>query len=685
MVPVHILCLAFFVSAFWLVPTAEALPALLPTGAWKPAAESMTVVSGPALPRVAYALNRNRGELMLLFEVAPFSVGLPDPRVEVGIAAAKKVTGRAGKAGGRWQFRVPVANLVEKEEDWQHLRLAFAVSWPDSSGTTDLQRERFFCLDSRAPHAGLPADSALWRPFPLDEYQRELAERNKQIRLAFRQPLNGKATLVIEDQAGRRVRNLISGQPFATGDQQVTWDGLDEDGRLVAPGDYRWRGAVHAGITPQYLFSFYNHGRPPFRNGTGGSNWGADHSNPVAAAVWGDRVYIGSPVAESGHNIIQLTLDGVKTAHAHIPAHVGQGRLFLVADESGFYALTEGKSWYVEPRDLGGDKWEADRPASLLHWDLEGRELRYSGPRGEAVLAANTYAGTGKADRKTRIPAADNLAGAALLHGAIFAAFRQDNRILKVDPASGKTIGTFAVAEPGLLATDGQALFAFAGAQLARIDLDSGNAAPLFTPALSGTPTGLAIGADGEFFIADNGPDQNVKVFAGNGTLKRQIGVKGGRQTLGAWNGETGVYQPHGIALDRNARLWVAENDTWPRRISAWNAADGTLWRDFFGPTFYGAPGGSFDPVEPNRWIGANVLWKLDFARQNATPLATLYRQTRPGQMEIAMPATSFNFVRRDGRTFLVGQSKYESVYELKADGTAKLWAMCGNLGASSQ
>ncbi len=51
---------------------------------------------------------------------------------------------------------------------------------------------------------------------------------------------------------------------------------------------------------------------------------------------------------------------------------------------------------------------------------------------------------------------------------------------------------------------------------------------------------------------------------------------------------------PNGLAVDSQGRVWVAESDNFPRRVSVWSA-DGQLARAFHGPTEYGGGGGVLD------------------------------------------------------------------------------------------
>lgn len=77
----------------------------------------------------------------------------------------------------------------------------------------------------------------------------------------------GYVTLVIEDAAGQRVRNLISETWFPAGENEARWDGLDDLGRdakaakhgvysapgkPVPPGTYRVRGLWGPAIDLRY-------------------------------------------------------------------------------------------------------------------------------------------------------------------------------------------------------------------------------------------------------------------------------------------------------------------------------------------------------------------------------------------------------------------------------------------------
>jgi len=677
--------------------------------------QDFSQLSSKASPRVRYAMDRVGETLQVAVEVDALGPGLPDPKVTLGVAAARSQILKNDSPGvrvtnvregtTRFIFDVPASQLADRDSDWDHLRLALAVRWPGGPNGTDLDCERFRCTDNRATHADLPTDAAFWAPLSLAEHRAAIAERKQAMTFQVDQPMDGRLTVVINDAAGRRVRNLISGQDYAKGTVDVTWDGLDDDGKLVAPGQYSWKAISHPGIRPVYVFDFYNHGSPPWRDGTPGSGWLSDHCNPMTAAALGDRIFLGSILSEAGNTVIELKPDGTKIADVNKPAQIGHGAAFLAVDDKYLYTLYEGYSGYANTlKELGGGKWKCLRPATLLRYDLDGRLVPFGRKASEVVLSENAYEGTDlrKGIRRSP-PLPDNLAGAASLDGKLYVSMRKDNAILVLDRDSGEVVQRFTVDRPGFIAAHDGQLVLLSGESVVRFDPGTGKATPLFTPTLSApmqyapgnddsgceektarVATGLAIGPNGDIFISDNGVDQNVKVFDTSGKLVRQIGRQGGRPLNGPWKTD-GMYQPHGIAIDGTGQLWVTETDPQPRRNSVWNASTGEFITEYLGPARYGSPGGGFDLGDASHWVGGGALWNLDITAKTAQPLATLYHPTKPGQMDNELPSNSYTFVHRDGRTFMIGQGRYTSVYELRKDNSAKLWAICGTLSGVAQ
>jgi len=116
--------------------------------------------------------------------------------------------------------------------------------------------------------------------------------------------MDGKATVVIEDAAGRRIRNLLAGVPRARGRQTVEWDGLDENGNLAKEGAYRWRSILHPGIVPEYQLSFGNLGERSFQA------LASNHMHFVAAAANAKHVFLAAPMTEGVFAMVALDPQG---------------------------------------------------------------------------------------------------------------------------------------------------------------------------------------------------------------------------------------------------------------------------------------------------------------------------------------------------------------------------------------
>ena len=75
------------------------------------------------------------------------------------------------------------------------------------------------------PDVGVLAATAYPNPF------------NPRTTVAFAAPQAGRASVVIHDPRGRRVRTLLDGE-VAAGRTELTWDGLDDGGRALSGGVY---------------------------------------------------------------------------------------------------------------------------------------------------------------------------------------------------------------------------------------------------------------------------------------------------------------------------------------------------------------------------------------------------------------------------------------------------------------
>ncbi len=623
----------------------------------KPDADLMPVPS-TASPEVAYGLSLKNGNLKVMVSVASFESQPKESVIglQVGLAADKVVIlsekDAKSKTSGNttvFEFLVPEKNLISGKLSWDKLRMAIAVTWPGGPFGEPRQREIFLQTAGRATHAGLSPSPQDWQPVNLQEFERTMADRHLQIAFDFAQPMDGKATIVIEDEQGRRVRNLTSGQEMSAGNHRIVWDGADDNGIMMPPGKYRWRALSHPGLKPQYVFSFCD---------APGSNHGTFH----AATSNGRHVFLGAPVCEGGHEISQLEPDGRLVRGYIAPNGHGLQRVALAADEKYLYAAYDGTGW-GQKVDRSKPDWNAENKITLVRFDLAtGLVADFS--RTERAASIRTYqVGPGSPDK-----AADRvaLAGLALVKGRLYLGDQSKNEVLEIDPATGAVARSFPLEYPVALAAGTDTLFALAGQRLVELNPADGKVIREIA-SLDGHPAGLAVGTDGIFYVSDDQKDI-VHILDAGGKQVGQVGKDGGL-TQGTEEVKAGPYDPlrldnpAGLALGADGHLWVTESNRWqPKRFAAYDPKAGTMWKEFFGPTAYGASNCGFDPDDSSHWIGQGALFKLDFEKKTAAPISIL------GGEE----GRTYRFWRQDGRTFVIACGKVTYIEELLPDNSLK-------------
>lgn len=656
---------------------------LLPLSAWAArvpdwTVDDFTTVSTPASPSVAWAAQREGNALNLAIEVEPWAGAKLPPVVQLGVAAGKKLTlkgerGLLTKAGVfRFDFPIRDTQLAGSDADWKKLRFAFAVTWPGEFPDTqrthsivmtergleerpmpsdiDRQRERFRHADTHAPHAALSSVEADWLPLDLAEHAATIADRRNRLALAFTQPMDGKATIVIEDRNGQRVRNLIAGKPLAKGPQRIAWDGLDEGGRVVQTGDYRWRAISHPGLAPEYLFSFANDGTPPWRTGSGQDMWGPDHSTLQAAAAGNEWTFFAGAVAESGYPIVAVDQAGTKQQHYIAPMGTGIETVQLATAGQTLFAAHDGFVW-GDHIDKHKPDWKGAEKLTLCRFDIaSGKLIEFSGGK-KFLVITTTEVGPGSANPKFT---GHSLAGLAALGGRLYLSNRATNTILVLDAQTAEKMGELELDQPGALAADGGNLLAVSGNSLVRLNPATGALTPLKLDAQLPAISGLALDSGENIFVGDPAAHV-VRVFDETGRSIKTLGKPGGDYAGPA--DPLRLVNPRGLAVAANGWLWVTEDRWAPKRLTAWDVAGGRLVREKFGPTSYGASGAGFDSADATRWIGMGGLWQLDFGKKSADLSSILSRDS--ARNESFMHHT---FLHQDGRTFIISLGKATAI-----------------------
>lgn len=544
---------------------------------------------------------------------------------------------KAKKSDGRHEFELPSGDETD-------LRIAAAVALPE-------QQERFGFIDPAPIHERFNSDPSTWAPFYLDGYREKVKTRQQEIRLTFEQNESGKATLVIEDEAGRRVRNLVSGLTYAAGRHTVVWDGLDEKGTLVSPGTYRWRGLSHPGIKPLYRMNFANGDEPTTES------WGPNHSTLHHAVSRGDRIFFAAPVTEGGWALLALDAEGRWVQGYEHQQGFGIQHNAIAVDDRYLYCAQDGFAWGggkdIDPRD---PKWKSSWTLTVVRFDIaSGKLVEFPGKR-RAIEVDRMEIGPGSDH-----PDLDqfNLGGLAAHEGKLYVGSRDERAVLVYDPESGERVDSIRLEGVRHLASGPSGVVAVTDRGIERVGDQT-----LIVPAGGFAFAGLTVAPNGDL-LASDAVSHQIHRFTSAGKPVSVIGKPGGPYR-GAYDPERMVH-PAGLAVGPDGKLWVTEKRWNPKRVLAWDLDTGKVVHEKFGMPHYGGDGSGFDPENPRRWIGLGCFWDVDLETRKARPTHVL--SLEEGHLGGYEPH-SYLFFREGGRTFVSTRGKIALVSEVLPDGT---------------
>jgi len=430
--------------------------------------------------------------------------------------------------------------------------------------------------NSDATSAILPTPASLHPPIP--------------ITFVLNSP--GIVTLVIENPNGVRVRNLVSETSFPEGTNVVWWDGLDESGKidlgtaglyqvqgnLVQPGNYIVRGLVRDAINLSYQFTVGTAGNPPWQVAVGSSGgWLADHRPPsdVIFLPGTNEMMIGSEVAEDGDGLVWTDLNGNKL------------RGYTALAPGGFYTASHLAC------DLGTNPISGNQAYAGYVTSTTGYFYGITPQAAPITLPTFSFANAATAQ----------ISGLAARNGLLFASLEQLNEIVVINARANLFLSTNTVPSPrGLAFNSNGQLLVLSTNQLLLCATDPVSGAlgspTVLIPGGLDDPHKIALDTNGNFYISQWGNTHNVGVFSPQGAALGSIGAPG-PPVAGPYD-PTHMNNPNGLAIAGDGRLWVAEYNMAPRRVSIWNT-NGQLEIPLYGPTKYGG-GGCLDPLDKTRF-----------------------------------------------------------------------------------
>ena len=504
----------------------------------------------------------------------------------------------------------------------------------------------------------------------------------------------GLATVVIDDDKGDRVRNLIGETPLPAGESTVWWDGYDEGSRnesgdwirgRVAAGTYRVRGIVHDRIMMRYEFSINSPGSPPWKTRDGKGAWLADHSPPADVLFLPgdartpyrsnqDHILVCSTSGESGEEFVWMTPEGKR----EFGINTGFWGGFNLCREAGdrpspkyyAYVLMSGE------RDHDNDDFEIRgfKPDGSIESVLK---VKIPHPVKQFKTLAQAYGSNGLAS----------------FDGLVVASWTQENKLLLIDADAKSKIGEYAIEAPTGISFDNSGnLYVITGKKIVRLILSKDRkrfvAARTIVQEGLEDPRRVLVDVDGTLFAADWGRSHQIKVFSNEGKLIRTIGRAGGPQ-IGVYDDQR-MSNPCGMTIDRNRTLWVAEAENHPKRLSLWKT-DGTFLRGIYGPPKYGG-GGAIDPFDRTRFYyaeyekGGGTEFSIDWKTGRSTVKAIDWRpesfaETIPGpapERSIRLGKHQYLFNCFNGQ-LRFNQDRGAGIWRIDADHIARPVAVIGN------
>jgi hypothetical protein len=493
-----------------------------------------------------------------------------------------------------------------------------------------------------------------------------VAEVHPPIPVKFNLKEAGFVTLVIEDQDGKRVRNLISETPFPAGENTVWWDAMDDLGRdaeaarhgiysipgqFVPPATYRVRGLTRKNIDVKYEFALYTGGSPAWFTADGTGGWLADHTPPCSALfVPGDKapggkplVFLGSASAEAGQDLVWVDMDGKRVGGRRWIGGVWTGASFLTRDAGPNAAA--GQYAYV------GSEWEGELRLNALTHQGDKQVVKFN-------FASRDVAG---------------LNGIAAHNGLMICSLPKLKQLLFVDIKAGRVLGQSTIEDPRGVAFDAQGrLLVLVGNTLRRYTVPA-MADNMTLPAPQvliekglDDPRHLTSDAKGNIYISNGGNSHRVNVFTADGTFLRNIG-KAGAPKAGPYDPQR-MNNPNGISIDERDRLWVAESDFQPKRVSVWTL-DGTLIKAFYGPPEYGG-GGVLDYKDKTKFYHHGMQFKLDWTKGDCVLETVFYR---PGPNDLYRAGTGYP----ETPVYLNGKRYFTNAYNsnpVAGSGLVTIW-----------
>lgn len=373
--------------------------------------------------------------------------------------------------------------------------------------------------------------------------------------VTFSLPRPATVSLVIKDERGWIVNELLRAQRLEAGTHTIPWDGRDRQGELLPAGRYETLLGYWNGLGATFVGSVGNSGVPCVRSADGLGSIGGTHGGPRSVAADASGVYIGH-AGEEGQKVLRKI-------------DPDSGAAVWFASMGVFGAA---RALASDGQDLFVVNARHDNEHTLVKLDpATGGSRPYGVGFGKRVMC-----------------------DLALTTPAVWVMEDKTGVLLGHSRDKGEKIAEYAVADlRGIATRDDRSLYLVTAKELRVIDLGSG----AVTTLMQGFEelTAVAVDAAGVVHLAEGGSSQQMlRVDPAAKRILSRAGRKGGRPPTAIPYDPADFKNVADIAIDAKGCVWVVEPAVSPRRVGRFSK-DHAWMSDNYGPTGYGLVGVDLD------------------------------------------------------------------------------------------
>ncbi|KAH0534010.1 hypothetical protein FGG08_007387 [Glutinoglossum americanum] len=402
------------------------------------------------------------------------------------------------------------------------------------------------------------------------------------VAISYELPEERDVTIAIDNKDGVRVRNLIGQFPRAKGKNTDYWDGLDDAGNAVPPGEYTVQIVDHLPIQLKLFNSLYNAATPPWPTDNGRKIWGSNHGFPTTAASRGDVTLLGFTGTEGASGLMRIDANGL------IQWNDFYELLDVTLDDKYAYAFSR-------------DSWI--KKTVMRRYDVNTGKIALFE---DAEKSPNSF-----------LPIEPNQVtdGTIAKSGGKIYVFVRGNKLYRMHPDTGAIEAQMEV--PGLIALDDRddvLRGLFEDGTIQELTPDGQKKSVFLTVKDLKDPVRFAISQDNKRIAISDRATNQVLIYDTTGKLIQTIGkpyaAVDGKRPAGKFI-DTDLIKPNGLDFDSKGRLWLAEAEDSNRRITCWSP-EGKLENQYWGAADYGALAGFPLTNDSTKFIAHGVEFLLD-------------------------------------------------------------------------